>query len=322
MPIKIKGISPAAQSAQRLHELESLVKQQEKEIRVLSDAVSRAHSHPPVRLKISKPAIRIGGSFTRVIIPDSHGSAIDPIAAAAFLRDLKQLAPKEIVMLGDHVDCGGFLAQHHTLGYVAQADYSYCDDISMANDFLDEIDKASPDSEKHYIEGNHERRVETWCVTQTLRNKKDAEYLRKAFAPEYMLHLKERGIKYYRQAEHYHGVRVPGAIRLGKCFFWHGVSTAAHAATVNLSQFGGNVVYGHTHREDHGSRRPVSQGTIAAWNPGCLCKLQPLWCHTRPTDWNTGYGIQTVAASGDFLHVNIPIVDGRSLLLPLLNQKK
>jgi predicted phosphodiesterase len=261
---------------------------------------------------------RMGKEFVRVVVPDSHGSAIDPSAAGAFLADLKALNPEEIVMLGDHVDCGGFLAQHHTLGYVAQTDYSYEEDIGAANTFLDQIVQAAPKARIHYIEGNHERRVETWCVTQCLRHQKDSEMLRKAFAPEVLLQLQRRNIKYYRQSEFYNGLRVPGAIKLGKCHFWHGVSTAKHAASVNVNQFAGNVVYGHTHRRDSSGLRPVAVGEISAFNPGCLCKLQPLWQHTRPTDWVHGYGVQIVGSKGEFLHINVPLIRSNSLLMPLM----
>jgi predicted phosphodiesterase len=268
------------------------------------------------------PAVaKFGAEYVRVIIPDSHGSMIDRAAAAAFLADLKALAPREIVMLGDHVDAGGFLAQHHVLGYVAQTDYSYAEDAAAANEFLDAIGRAAPSARTHYIEGNHERRVETWAVTQSLRNAKDAEMLRRAFAPEYLLHLAERGIRYYRQSEQYGGLRVQGAIKLGKCFFWHGVSTARHAAGVNVRQFSGNVVYGHTHRAQSDMVRPVATGEIGAWNPGCLCQRQPLWCHTRPTDWTHGYAVQIVSkATGNFLHINVPITGGKSLLMPLIQR--
>lgn len=270
-----------------------------------------------------KPARKrhLGGELVRVIVPDSHGSAIDASAAGAFLADLRGLDPDEIVLGGDHVDCGGFLAQHHTLGYVAQTDYSYDEDIASANQFLDQIQKAAPRARIHYIEGNHERRVETWCVTESLRNTKDAEMLRQILAPEFKLHLAERGIHYYRQSQHYHGISIPGAIRLGKCYFWHSVSTAKQAAAVNLRQFAANVVYFHTHRQDHATGAPVGKGEIGAWNVGCLCKQQPLWQHTRPTDWTTGYGVQLVARSGNFLHVTIPIVHGQSLLMPLINHR-
>jgi UDP-2,3-diacylglucosamine pyrophosphatase LpxH len=292
----------------------------QRHIEQLSGALARANR--PRKLIPLAPAVRkFGKEFVRVIIPDSHGSAIDPIAAGIFLADLKTLAPREIVMLGDHVDCGGFLAQHHTLGYVAQTDYCYEDDLAAANHFLDAIQKAAPAAPVHYIEGNHERRVETWCVTQTLRHAKDCEMLRRAVAPEFLLHLKERGIRYYRQSEYYNGLIVPGAIKLGHCYFWHGVSAAKQAASVNIAQFAGNVVYGHTHRAQSETRRPVARGDIGAWNPGCLCRQQPLWQHTRPTDWTLGYGVQIVDSRGGFLHINVGLVDGRSLLMPLLNNR-
>jgi len=298
--------------------LEARIKELERQNRILTEAAVAAAAPKRTCKIVPAKASRHPAEIIRVAIPDSHGSAIDTAAAAAFLADLKRLDPHEIVMGGDHVNCGGFLAQHHVLGYVAETPYTYDDDIAAANLFLDQIQKAAPRAVIHYLEGNHERRVETWCVTQTLRNAKDAESLRKVFAPEFRLNLVARGIKYYRQAEHYHGLSVPGAIRLGKCHFWHGTSTAKHAASVNVAQVGGNVVYFHTHREDATSLRPVATGDIGAWNPGCLCQLQPLWCHTRPTNWTHGYGLQLVGRSGRFLHVNVRIVKGASLLLPLL----
>lgn len=289
--------------------------------RLLADQLTAQQKfHRPVQFTAPARA-KCRGDVLRVIIPDSHGSAIDPAAASAFLSDLKKIDPHEIVMGGDHVDCGGFLAQHHTLGYVAQTDYSYTEDIAAANTFLDAIQAAAPRARIHYIEGNHERRVETWCVTESLRNEKDAKMLRRFLAPEYMLRLKERGITYYRQSEHYMGINIPGAIRLGKCFFWHSVSTAKQAAAVNLRQFAANVVYFHTHREDFASGVPVGKGDIGAWNFGCLCKRQPLWQHTRPTDWTTGYGVQCVSPKQNFLTIPARIVDGQSLLIPFWERK-
>jgi DNA-binding transcriptional regulator WhiA len=225
------------------------------------------------RLVITKPKkSKASKEWIRVIIPDSHGSHIDKEAAAAFLNDLSALNPREIVMLGDHVDCGGFLAQHHVLGYVAEIHTtSYHQDCAAANDFLDEIMKRAPNAEIHYIEGNHEKRFETWAVTTSLRHPQDAEDLRRAFAPEFRLHLAERGIKYYRRSEFYHGLNIPGAIKLGKCHFVHGISIAKNAAAVHVSRFAGNVVYGDTHRGDWCPTRLVNVGIVAAWNPGCLC---------------------------------------------------
>jgi predicted phosphodiesterase len=252
--------------------------------------------------------------LVRVIIPDTHGAKVDKGALAACLGDIKALSPDEVILLGDHVDCGGFLAQHHVMGFVAESDCTYESDIAATNAFLDALQGAAPRAKIEYIEGNHERRIEQWAMTQTLRNSKDAEYLRRAFAPEFLLKLKDRGIPYYRQGECYDGLSLQGTIRRGKCYFTHGSSTSKQATTTMLQSFAGNIVFGHTHREQSSSARPVHTGQIKSWNPGCLCELQPLWCHTQPTAWSHGHAIQLVARSGEFLHLNIPIIKGKSLL--------
>ena len=273
------------------------------------------------KLSLGKPKTRRGG-YCRLVVPDSHGCVIDKEAATAFLHDVDIINPSEVIFLGDHLECGGFLAEHHTLGYVAQTDYSFADDEAACNAFLDEIDKRCPNASKVYIEGNHERRIENWIVTNTRKRPKDAAYLRKRFSVDTSIHLSKRKYRWIRQGEFYDGVSVPATIKLGNCYFTHGSSTAKHAASVHVQKFGGNIVYGHTHRADSHLTKTVDKGSIGAWCPGCLCQLQPLWQHTNPTDWTHGYGLQLVDSSGDFLHVNVPIVSGKSLLSPLVDALK
>jgi len=258
------------------------------------------------------PRKRLGSDVVRVVVPDTHGCLADQRAISTMLADIKLLDPQEIILLGDHVDCGGFLAQHHVMGYVAETDYTYEEDLAAAGTFLDALQKAAPNAKIEYLEGNHERRVETWCVTQVLRHKKDAEGLRRLLAPEFRLRLKERGISYYRQGEFYDGLPVPGVIKRGKCYFFHGVSTAKNAVAATVDKISGNCVFGHTHRAQSNIVRRISTGIIGSWNPGCLCQLQPLWQHTAPTDWSHGYAVQLVATSGAFLHLNIPVIEGES----------
>lgn len=253
-------------------------------------------------------------THTRFIIPDSHGCYADKPAIAAMLKDLKILQPKEIVMLGDHVDCNGFLTTHGLPGALADCDYSYDEDIKEANKLLDQIARASPSSKIHYIEGNHEHRVERWAIGQALAKRVDAEGLRRAVAPEYLLSLKQRGITYYRSHEHYQGINIPGTIRLGKCFFTHGISAGKHAADRHVDAFAASVVFGHIHRTVASVTRKVSTGSIGAWSPGCLSKLQQLYAHSNPTGHTHGYAVQFVAKSGTFQHVQVTIEDGVSLL--------
>lgn len=254
------------------------------------------------------------GSFVRVIIPDTHGCYLDKPAAKAFLEDLANLNPAEIVMLGDHLDCGGFLAMHHTMCYVAETAYTFKDDVAAANEFLDRVQEAAPNATIHMLQGNHERRIEKWIVTQVVRNQEDAAYLSTLFSASKVLALEERGINYYVENEFHHGLRIRGAIKLGDCHFTHGISTAKHAAAATVNKFGGCIVYGHTHRVNSVVVRNVSRGEIGAWCPGCLCEIQPMYGYTNITDWSHGYGLQFAQQDGRFLHINVSIVDGLSLL--------
>jgi hypothetical protein len=257
-------------------------------------------------------------TFLRVCIPDTHGSYIDPEAASAFFSDLEALKPSEIIMLGDHVDCGGFLAQHHTNEYVAQCAYSFADDLAAGNQFIDEIQKLCPTAKIDYLEGNHEFRISRWCVTQALAHAQDAEFLLKMLSVKNQLRLKDRGIPYYRQGEFYDGCSIPATIKRGKCYFTHGSRVGVNSARMMLTDFGGNVVYGHVHRMLSFVGQSVHGGQIGAWSPGFLAKLQPYWKHTQISGWAHGYGLQIVEeASGAFLHLNVPIINGRSLLFSL-----
>ena len=285
----------------------------EHELKFTKDTLERVKKTKSVNVpKVREVGQRKTGDTIRICLADTHGAKVSKPALAAVLADIKAIDPDEIILLGDHVDCGGFLAQHLVIGYVAETDYSYEDDLAHANAFLTALREAAPRAKIEYIEGNHERRVETWAVTQTLRHSRDAEGLRKLYSPEFRLNLKERGISYYRQSEFYDGLPSPGIIKRGKCFFFHGISTSKNAVSASLAKIGGNSVFGHTHRHQAELVRLVGSGVIGGWNPGCLCELQPLWQHTSPTDWTHGYGIQLIGSSGSFLHLNVPVIDGQS----------
>lgn len=295
-------------------QLKKINKGLEKDIGNITESLA---NHRKISQKAGPPAKSLPkrrGDKIRVIFGDSHGAKVNKPALAAMLADIKAMNPDEVIMLGDHVDCGGFLAQHHVLGYVAETEISYEEDVAAANQLLDSLQNAAPRARIHFLEGNHDRRVETWAVNETLKHRRDSEMLRRAFAPEFLLKLKERDISYYRQSTHYDGLPIPGTIRLGKCYFWHGTSAAKHAAAANVAKVGGNIVFGHCHRMQSFHIRPVATGEISGWNPGCLCELAPLWQHTNPNDWTHGYAVQIVSKSEMFLHVNVPIMNGESLL--------
>jgi predicted phosphodiesterase len=252
----------------------------------------------------------------RVIIPDSHGCYIDRAAADAFLSDLKELNPESIIMLGDHIDVGG-LFNAHPNNYLKDMEYSYEDDCAAANDFLDAIQARAPRAVIEYLEGNHEQHVERW-IARTYKSQKDATIALEDMAPWLKLRLKKRGIRYHRCSEFHDGLSMRGIIKRGKCFFTHGFKVSKFATAAHLDAVGGNVVHGHTHRSQSHVKRTVENGEIGGWCPGTLAVFQPLYMHSNPSDHTHGYAIQAVDKDGSFMHIQVPIIRGRSKMKLLL----
>lgn len=305
----------------KIKELQLQLANKDKTIQHLCSSLDKARGvNRPKSIKPIKGKSRSRKDKIRYIFGDMHGSMAEPEVMQSVINDISQVQPDEIVLLGDMVNCGGFLAERHTLGYVAEIDEaSYEQDIAATNSILDDIQRVAPNAKIHYLEGNHEDRVERWCVERTLRHREDAEFLRKNFAPEFLLRLKERGIEYYRRSKHYHDIPVMGVIRLDKCYFTHSNITARHAASSLVGQLGGCVVFGNTHRIQSDTIALASTGPITAWSVGCTCKLAMYWHRTDVRNHAHGAGIQVITSGGKFMHINYPFLGGESLLPVLFN---
>jgi hypothetical protein len=308
----------------QLKQLEVALKRERSARELLEQTLDRLRSSS-VKLNLTRKAKSSKGGVTlRVIVPDSHGCFVDQSAASAMLADIAMLKPSSIILLGDHLDCGGFLAEHHTWGYVAETDYTFEDDCQATNQFLDALQSAAPQATIEYLEGNHERRIEKWIVTDVLKKGKGSsssvKTLNALFSTETVLQLDKRKIPIYKQGQWYDGCHVPGTILRDNCYFTHGQFTSKAAAAAHLAKYNSNIWFGHPHRMDMATKRTVASGPIGAWNPGCLCQLQPYWMHQNLTDWVNGYGIQLVQKGLGHLNLQIPIIDGVSYLSPLIRR--
>jgi len=308
--------------ASKIDALQDRCKRLEKLNKMLADQL-QGHNEASAVPK-AMPSIRVpeSGGYIRISLGDTHGNLLDQAAVAAFLADLEVLSPsvREIVLGGDMMECGGWLAAHHTLGYVKQTAQSFRQDVATTNWLLDRITEIAELAHIDYLEGNHERRLEQWVLTSTANHPEDAEMLRQIVCPESVLSLPDRNIEFHRIGEQHDNLPINGTLKRGRMYFTHGFTTCKHAADQTLQKMGGNTTYFHTHRRDAAHKKTVEAGTIGAWCPGCLCKLVPLWRHNAPNDWVHGYGLDLVRDNGDFLHINVPIIDGKSYMNPLLQQ--
>jgi len=316
-PEKAVSVKVDKSIAQRQQESEEL-----RQLRAENE-ILRQHLAGKTAAKRFKPVMvkkRSGkDDLVRVVIPDTHGSHIDPAAWAACIADIQQLAPHEIVHLGDYMDCGGFLSAKHVIGYVAQLDeVNYEDDLEAWRIQLDQLQAAAPSARLHLLEGNHLSRIERWAIEAILGHGKNADFLRRAICPEFRLDYKARGIRYAKDGDLHDGLPARGIIRLGSCYFTHGFATGRNSPQSHADRVGGPVVYGHVHTPAAYYTKSVSHCERAAWTPGCLCKFAPRYMHSRPDTWGHGYAIQFVARSGLFTHVQIPLLGGVSLLPSVL----
>lgn len=256
----------------------------------------------------------------RVSFGDMHGLGMDRPAVDALLDDMRRLDPDEIIIGGDMLECGGWLAKHQPIGFVASCGYTYQDDIEATNWFLDELAKAAPKATAVYLEGNHEDRVERWIVDQTMANKRDGAFLMSFVSPQVRLRLAERGIEYVRRSDVKMRGLPPGWIKLGKMFYTHELSSGKTAAAKAVSITAGNVTFFHTHQVSSATVVLPAVGVVKGFCPGCLCLSQPLWHHSLPTNWSLGYNIEIIAKSENFQHIHVPIWDGESLGCSLLDR--
>jgi len=300
-------------------------KQRERAERIRADEVEELlRQHYASSFKI--PAQQIAskkkpkGSYVRVAFGDTHGASLDFKAWAAFLEDMKRLQLDVIVHLGDVLDCGGWLAAHHTTHYVAQTGYSYADEVEAGNQMLDQLQAVCPKATIHVIEGNHDLRVETTILTMTQQHKADAELLLRSVAPKHVLHLERRKVQWWSRGECHHDAVQGGTIKLGKCYFTHPSSSSKHMAAKMVESLGANVVYGHCHRADFFTTSNVKGDQWAAWSPGCLCVTRKYWHHTNDFKHNQGFHVQLVNQDETFLGINVPIHNGQSYLSGLLDR--
>lgn len=296
------------------------IKELEQQVERLSERIDRMRA-AKFYLPIGSRRKSKGKPFTRVLIPDSHGDHIDKEATAAFLQDLDILRPSEVVMLGDHLDCGAFLSEAHTMGVVPETECTFEQDVEAANWFLNEIEKRTTGAQKTYIEGNHEARIEREIIKWAKGNASKSKMIRKQFGPEVVLGLEQRGVRFIKRSERYDGLSARGTIDLGDCLARHGKRCGKNAAQRTVEQFGCNVIFAHTHRMQLASKM-TARGVAYAWSFGCLSQLIPHYYDTDTTDWVHGYGIQVVSPDSGFITLQVPIINGRSYLAPLASELK
>ncbi len=231
-----------------------------------------------------------------LFIPDTHVPYQDKRAFDLMCKVAKTLKIDTAVILGDFMDCYSVSSHRKSPGRQLNLE----DEILATHEVLDQLD-ALGFKEKHYIEGNHEWRLERYLADR-------APDLFGLVSIPKLLNLEERGWKWqpYNQL-----------LRLGKLYLTHDTGRSgvkAHDAA-RLDLGGKNVVIGHTHRMAYSVVRDLRGHTHVSAMFGWLGDSKRVdYMHSAKAkrEWPLGFGLGYWEPKTGVVHIQpVPIVFNR-----------
>jgi len=237
---------------------------------------------------------------TMFVIPDTHYTSpksedggIDERAMSCILQAIEIVKPDIGVHIGD---VGEWESVSHwkwsrqrrpPLQYVLDQLQEEAEYVNAGMDNISAAFKSAKTKDLHIIEGNHE----VWVDGLVHEN----SHLRKDWAPENLLRLKERGFKYHR-----YGKYIP----FGKLNLYHGGHyTGVNHTRAHCMGLSASVMYGHVHDAQKAALNKLG-GFHGAWSIGCACKMDKPFLKGRPTNWSHNFAIVHLERGGTF-HVDV-----------------
>lgn len=229
-----------------------------------------------------------------VVVPDIHVPYHDVRAVRTLCKVIKHLKPDFLVVLGDSLD----FYQLSKFDKDPLRKTAVSDDVAEFRDVLHQLDAACPlKTEKVFLEGNHEHRLQKWIWANATELGKMIPSL------EAYCGFKPLGWQFFKYGEFY---------RLGDVLFMHGDRCGMNVSMGMIRKYGCNVVHGH----DHGAAiRYFANAVSRVWalNCGHLSDMkQQEYLYGGVADWTQGFGL--VEFSHDFKTSHpsfIPITEGK-----------
>jgi predicted phosphodiesterase len=251
-----------------------------------------------------------------LILPDAHYPYQDPGAMGCVAHVAEVWQPDRVIVLGDWLDAAAF-STHAPLAPEERAVSFLRDEVAPCNAMLDHLQRYS--RQLIYLEGNHEHRVERHSAVSVL----GADMMSLA-SPEVLLRRRvgadgEPGeqrkrftyVPYLGRDGHSHWRVTQDLIAV------HGWTHAQNAAAVHAAKARSvSIVFGHVHRaQSVTTRDPLTNKLHHSWSPGCLCRLNPLYMASSPTDWAHGFSM-VFAGRSSWSAYTVPIHPGGWCVLP------
>lgn len=209
-----------------------------------------------------------------LVITCLHAPYHDKKLFKLFIQFLKHFKPDYLFMLGDMNDW-------YTLSTFSQNPSridGLSDELKITRGLLRQICKASPNSKKQFVPGNHEARLKKYLWRHPEIASLGKEFLN---IPQ-LLQLKEYNIEYAPKGITYHGIYLAHGHRLSKY--------SAYSAKLAMDDNTCNLIQGHSHRGGTHYKTVWQRGKPkqhVAHEAFCMCSLNPEYID-RP-NWQQGW---------------------------------
>ena len=238
-----------------------------------------------------------------IVIPDQHFPIHDKKACNVVLKALEIVKPDTFINLGDVGEWESVSAWRWKRKKKPPLEYqlpSINKEIKAVNKEIDKFDEILDKikcTNRYILAGNHDEWLTYGFVAEH-------PYM-KDYTFKKACRWIDRGYKYYEYNE---------PLKIGKLSFIHGAYATNLHAKKHLTEYGENIIYGHTHDIQRHTKTRLG-GTIAAWSMGCLKDMSPKknkWLQGRLHNWNHAFAIVDWFSNGDFKVEVIEIVNGKT----------
>lgn len=216
------------------------------------------------------PDVQIG--FRRDIVTGELDPFHDEKAMDIAIQVIRELQPDLIINLGDLLDFAQFgkYTQEASFALTTQAG------LNRAHKFLADQRANAPHAEIRLLEGNHSRRLPNMITNNAVA----AFGLQRANEPEswpvmsvpHLLRLDELGVEFISG----YPANITWINDRLACIHGHKVRSSGSTASAVVDDERVSIIFGHVHRiEAQSKTRNTREGarTVAAWSPGCLCRI-------------------------------------------------
>jgi UDP-2,3-diacylglucosamine pyrophosphatase LpxH len=233
-------------------------------------------------------------SKTTLVLGDCHFPFVKQRVFDQLAKLITKICPARIVQVGDMLD--GYAISSHAKEH-GKPHPSLYDEVRMAGNFAQQLLDCAKDV--RFLEGNHEERLR-----RRLADEPDLASTHPTM--QSLLGIPEKLWTPYRKH-----------LTIGKVTYAHDIGFSGKSATrASLAAFGGNLVFGHTHRAEVAYTGNSRGERHVCMNVGWLGDFDQMdyLPDSRKNEWQVAVGFVDETHRGNVAMLVAPFVDGQFLL--------